>query len=125
VPRGWCRFGLQVDQVRAQIDKIWHDWIITYHETSPTIPYSSNPIYCATQKFRSPYTNKQYNAHVVLQCRQKPGTFKVQGETIGAGHQRICPIISNDRIEILTTTRAAIVPYGLLIQLTEVSTNGY
>ncbi len=35
VPRGWCRFGLHVDQVRSQIDNIWHKWIITYHGTSP------------------------------------------------------------------------------------------
>ncbi|CAF1487713.1 unnamed protein product [Rotaria sordida] len=161
VPRDWCRFGLHVDQVRVQTDRIWDDWIITYHGTSsiaaqsivahrqflvpgdkcidgsrihirpghikdkyeiytsPTIAYSSLDCYCPSQKFHSTLTNKEYNARIVLQCRQKPGAFTVQRETVGAGHQRICPIIPNDQIEIFTTIRAAIVPYGVLIHLTE------
>jgi hypothetical protein len=57
---------------------------------------------------------------VVLQCRQKPGAFTIQGETIGAGGKRICQFIPNDQIEFLTTIRSAIVAYGLLIQLTEI-----
>ncbi|CAF4453865.1 unnamed protein product, partial [Rotaria sp. Silwood2] len=167
IPRGWCRFGLHVDQVRAKIDKIWDEWIITYHGTSsiaaqsivahrqflipgdkcidgsrihirpghikdkheiytsPTIAYSSHPCYCSIQKFRSKITNKLYNARIALQCRQKPGTFKVQSETIGAGHKKICPFIPNDQVEILTTTRAAIVSYGVLIQLTEAQSTDY
>jgi hypothetical protein len=70
--------------------------------------------------YRSKITNKLYHARVVLQCRQKPGTFTVQGETIGAGRERICQFIPNNQIEFLTTIRSAIVTYGLLIQLTEI-----
>lgn len=40
IPRGWCRFGLYVDEVRAGADKIWKDWIITYHGTSATAAQS-------------------------------------------------------------------------------------
>jgi hypothetical protein len=162
VPRGWCRFGLRVDQVRSQIDHIWKKWIITYHGTSPiaaqsivahrqflipgdtcidgsmirirpghikdkheiytspTIAYSSHSCYCPQEQFRSKITNKLYYARVVLQCRQKPGAFTIQGETIGAGRKRICQFIPNDQIEFLTTIRSAIVAYGLLIQLTEI-----
>ncbi|CAF1127924.1 unnamed protein product [Adineta steineri] len=167
IPRNWCRFGLHVDQVRAQTDHIWNQWIITYHGTSaiaaesivnhrqflipgdrcidgtsiyihpdhikdkyeiytsPTIAYSSLSCYCPAQQFRSKLTNKLYNAQIVLQCRQKPGAFKVQAETVGAGNERICSVISNDQVEILTTIRAAIVPYGVLIKLTEINRNDY
>ena len=89
--------------------------------TSPTIAYSSNSVYCPTQRFRSRITNKTYDAKMVLQCRQEPGTFNVQGETIGAGTVRLCRFIPNDEIEFYTITRAAIVAYGLLIELTEIT----
>ncbi|CAF5083281.1 unnamed protein product, partial [Rotaria socialis] len=52
-------------------------------------------------------------------CRQMPGKFQVQRETIGADNKRICPIIPNNQVEIFTTVRASIVPYGLLIHLAE------
>ncbi|CAF3522571.1 unnamed protein product [Rotaria sp. Silwood2] len=163
IPRHWCRFGLQVDKIRSDVDHIWHDWIVTYHGTSaeaahsivayrqflipgdkcidgekiaihpghikeqyhiytsPTIAYSSIPCYCPSKQFRSKITNNLYNARIVIQCRQKPGTFQVQQETIEAGNKRICPIIPNSQVEIFTTFRASIVPYGLLIHLTEIS----
>ncbi|CAF2959610.1 unnamed protein product [Rotaria sp. Silwood2] len=163
IPRGWCRFGLQVDKVRADVDHIWRNWIVTYHGTSseaahsivahrqflipgdkridgekiailpghikekyhiytsPTIAYSSVACYCPSSQFQSKITNKVYDARIVIQCRQKPGTFEVQQETIGAGHKRICPFIPNSQVEIFTTVRASIVPYGILIHLAEVS----
>ncbi|CAF1209137.1 unnamed protein product [Rotaria magnacalcarata] len=165
IPRGWCRFGLQVDKVRADVDHIWRNWIVTYHGTSavaaqsivahrqflipgdkridgekiairpghidekfhiytsPTIAYSGHEIYCPSKRFQSNITNKYYNARIVLQCRQMPGTFQVQRETIGAGNKRICPIIPNSQVEIFTTVRASVVPYGLLIHLAETNSN--
>ena len=89
--------------------------------TSPTIAYSSLPCYCPKQSFQSKITNERYNARIVLQCRQKPGTYQVQGETVGAEEERICPIIPNNQVEILTTIRAAVVPYGILIHLAKVN----
>jgi hypothetical protein len=87
--------------------------------TSPTIKYSSLNCYCERYKYQT--TNgKQYIAKIVLQCRQQPGTYKIQGETVGSGSKRICDIIPNNRVEIFTTVRAAVVPYGLLIQLTPI-----
>ena len=159
IPRDWCRFGLQVDQVRAAVDQIWEYWVVTYHGTSPiaaqsiithrqfllpgdkcidgseieirpehipgkkqiytspTIAYSSLPSYCPRQRFRSTITKRWYNARLVLQCRQDPDSFRIQGETVSAHGKRICPIIPNDQIELLTTIRASIVPYGVLIHL--------
>ncbi|UJR07841.1 hypothetical protein I4U23_012124 [Adineta vaga] len=162
LPRGWCRFGLRVDDVLAKVNRIWNEWIVTYHGTSPdaaqsvvihrqflvpgdrridglqieiheghipgkchiytspTIAYSSHPVYCPKQRFRSKLTNKLYDARIVLQCRQKPESFLVQGETINAGQKRLCPFIPNEKIEIFTTVRASIVVYGILIHLSEV-----
>ncbi|CAF2790619.1 unnamed protein product [Rotaria sp. Silwood2] len=91
-----------------------------YHiYTSPTMAYSGHPCYCRPKLFRSNLTHKVYNARVAIQCRQKPGTFMVQGETIGAGNKRICQIIPNSEVELYTTVRASVVPYGLLIHLSE------
>jgi hypothetical protein len=84
--------------------------------TSPTIAYSSSPIYSPMQSFLSSETNKQYYVQVVLQCRQKPNSFKVQKETIGARERRLCPFIPNERIEYFTDIRSSIVAYGLLVR---------
>lgn len=85
--------------------------------TSPTIAYSSSPVYSPQYSFQSAEDKKVYKAQIVLQCRQKPGSFKIQGETIGLGHKRICKHISNDRMEYFTDIRASIVAYGLLIRV--------
>ncbi|CAF0879822.1 unnamed protein product [Rotaria sp. Silwood1] len=159
IPRGWVRFGLYVDDVKANREDLWNTWIVTYHGTklpaaqsiiahrqfllpgdtcddgtiigirkghipgkkqvytSPTIKYSSLDCYC--EKYSYQTTDGQcYQAKIVLQCRQQPGTYETQGETVGSRSKRICNIIPNDRIEIFTTVRAAVVPYGLLVQLT-------
>jgi len=161
IPRGWVRFGLYVDKVKADHENIWDRWIVTYHGTtipaalsiiahrqfllpgdtcddgtririrsghipgkiqvytSPTIKYSSLDCYCAKYRY-SASDGKQYEAKIVLQCRQQPGSYGTQGETVGSGSKRICDIIPNERIEIFTTVRAAVVPYGLLVQLTPI-----
>jgi hypothetical protein len=90
-----------------------------YIYTSPTIAYSSLPAYCPTYTFYSRKTRKNYHVQLVLQCRQKPGTFHVQAETVGNGNQRICPHIPNSVIEHYTEIRSSIIAYGLLICMTE------
>jgi hypothetical protein len=85
--------------------------------TSPTIAYSGHDIYCTSIPFRSKLTGKSYEAKVVLQCRQRPGTFKIQAETIDAGNRRLCPIIPNSEVEYFTEVRSSIIPYGLLIRV--------
>ena len=87
--------------------------------TSPTIKYSSLPMYCERYTYLAS-NGQRYKAKIVLQCRQQPGTYQIQGETIGSGSKPICDIIPNDRVEIFTTIRPAVVPYGLLIQLTPI-----
>jgi hypothetical protein len=33
IPRGWARFGLSVDSVKADRENLWKTWIVTYHGT--------------------------------------------------------------------------------------------
>ena len=158
IPRGWVRFGLNVDDAQADVENIWTRWVVTYHGTSPvaaksiiehhqfllpgdrcikgdiirigghhipgkfqvytspTIAYSSLDMYSHSTVFRSPFGHS-LKAKIVLQCRQRPGSFLVQAETIGAGNKRICPIIPNSEVEYYTEVRSSIVPYGLLIRV--------
>jgi hypothetical protein len=87
--------------------------------TSPTIAYSSLPVYSPSYDFYSNQNDNYYKAQLVLQCRQQPDTFKVQGETVGAKSIRLCPFIPNNVIEYFTDIRASIVAYGLLVQMNE------
>lgn len=85
--------------------------------TSPSIAYSSLSVYSPSYEFSSSITNEDHEVQIALQCRQKPGTFKVQGETIGARSRRICSFIPNSHIEYFTEARAALIAYGLLIKI--------
>ncbi len=85
--------------------------------TSPSIRYASLNVYSPVNSFRSPKTGKLYNVQLVLQCKQKPGTFLTQRETVGWGAEPICNIISNERIEHYTNRRSSVIPYRLLIRL--------
>ena len=87
--------------------------------TSPTIAYSSLPVYCPIREHRSSKTNLIYKVQIVFQCRQKPKSFSVQPETIDAGDERLCPFIPNSEIEYYTAKRSTIVAYGLLVKLNE------
>jgi hypothetical protein len=33
IPRGWVRFGLYVDKIKADYENLWDTWIVTYHGT--------------------------------------------------------------------------------------------
>ena len=158
IPRGWVRFGLNVDGAQANAENIWRGWVVTYHGTSPiaaksivehhqfllpgdqcidgkiirigaghipgkfqvytspTIAYSSLEVYSDSTLFRTT-SGHAFKAKVVLQCRQQPGSFRVQAETVGAGNKRICPIIDNSVVEYYTEIRSSIVPYGLMIRV--------
>ena len=87
--------------------------------TSPSIRYASLDVYSPMNSFKSPKTGKRYRVQIVLQCKQKPGTFETQRETVGWGTKRICNIIPNERIEHYTNRRSTVVPYRLLIHLTD------
>lgn len=85
--------------------------------TTPTIKYAEHPAYASQYEFKSPSTKKYYNIRVVLQCKQKPGSYTVQAETVGLGRNRICPFIPNDKMEWKTAHRSSIWPYAILLQI--------
>jgi hypothetical protein len=156
IPRGWVRFGLYVDSVKAQVENIWETWHNTYHGTdsqcalsvishgqfllsgdtcesgrqlngrcpylytSPTIKYSSRRAYAKPENFVA-LNGKHFTAQIVLQCKQKPGTYKVQGATGRARfEEKLCDVIPNDQIEFYTEIRASVVPYGVTVRLVPV-----
>ncbi|UJR29289.1 hypothetical protein I4U23_010503 [Adineta vaga] len=90
-----------------------------YIFTSPTIVYSSSRVYSPIYSFQSKENNQTYQAQLVLQCRQMPNTYNIQRETIGLGRKRICPYISNDKMEYFTDRRATLLAYGLLVRIGE------
>ena len=87
--------------------------------TTPTIRYAALNCYAHTYSFKSPTTYKRYKVKVALQCKQKPDSFTVHPETVDARkrRQKICPHVSNDKIEWKTQNRSSIMPYGLMLQI--------
>jgi hypothetical protein len=85
--------------------------------TTPTIKYAALDCYAETNLFTSPKDGNCFTIKVVLQCKQKPGSFVVQPETVGARRKNrtICSEISNDEIEWKTQQRASIMPYRSLL----------
>lgn len=88
--------------------------------TTPTIQYASLPQYASSYEFKSAIDGKSYSIKVVLQLKQKPGSFIIQKETVCRGTVRICPYIKNEEIEWKTKKRSTIVTYGVLLLIKEV-----
>lgn len=83
--------------------------------TSPTIRYSGLAFYANPE-----HTTEGRKFQVVLQCRQEPGTFDVQAETMKFrtrwNKTDLCPHVKWTEIEWVSKRRKTIVPYGLLIR---------
>ena len=81
--------------------------------TSPSFRYSELDIYTKPQQWEG------HTMRVMLQCRQKPGSFSSEGETIGWtrewGAAAISHNFSNSEIERFTQARNSIIPYRLLV----------
>ena len=94
-----------------------------YYFTTPTIRYAALDCYTHTYDFRSPVNGRRYKIRVALQCKQKPDSFTIQPETVGATKRKeiICPHISNDQMEWKTDQRSAIMPYALLLCMVDES----
>eukprot|EP00662_Eupelagonemidae_sp_cell21_P000132 gene132-41238_t len=63
----------------------------------------------------------QRDFQLVFQCRQMPGTFREQSETVGFrskwSQHTVCPHVSIKRVEWVTDRRGTVIPYGLLIRV--------
>jgi hypothetical protein len=79
--------------------------------TSPSINYASNCQRSPMKQFTSA-NGTVYNVQVVLQCKQKPGTFIIQ-----RGQPGLCNIILANEIEWKTNQRATLTPTGLMIRM--------
>ena len=85
--------------------------------TSPTIKYAGLKFYAEPQPFGDGQA-----ASIALQCRQKPGSFETQGETMCFTRDmpdhlaRECPYVVLRTIEWMSTVNVAAIPYGLLIR---------
>jgi hypothetical protein len=73
--------------------------------TSPSLVHASRPEFTSRSQFRA-RDGRNYNAEVVLQCKQKPDTYIIQGNT-GKFHDT----------EWATVSRSTLIPYGLLVRL--------
>lgn len=81
--------------------------------TSPTINYAGLRFYA------KPAALENLHFQVVLQCRQKPGSFRIQAETMNfrqQGRHDLCPHVSAEEVEWVTEQRKTLIPYGLLVR---------
>jgi hypothetical protein len=72
--------------------------------TSPSLVCASQPKFTTHSRFKA-RDGTNYNVQVVLQCRQKQGTYN-----LGAPKKF-------ENIEWTTVTRSGLIPYGLLVRL--------
>mmetsp|Transcript_58419 Transcript_58419/g.153890 ORF Transcript_58419/g.153890 Transcript_58419/m.153890 type:complete len:290 (-) Transcript_58419:297-1166(-) len=90
--------------------------------TSPTIRYAGLGFYTSITEFS--FNGQNLVGQTVLQCRQQPGTYRMQGETMGFrsrwNQQVLCLALPDQsQVEWTTEVRAGVVPYGLLVRVFE------
>ena len=89
--------------------------------TSPTIKYAGLKFYAEPVGFDQ--SSDEFQASIVIECRQKVGTFTEQGETMGfardmPGHlKRNCPNVNLAGIEWKTEAEQGVILCGLLIRV--------
>lgn len=85
--------------------------------TSPSIDYASLQHTCPVDLFE--IDNVWYNVKVMLQCKQNP-----KGSQKGRGTRKPeCTLIPHDEIDWKTDLRSSVVPFGLLIYISEASSS--
>lgn len=81
--------------------------------TSPSVEYAGLPLYARPQLY-----NSRVWYQMALQVRQKPGSYTVQGETMGIqGKWPVCEFTKESELERLSKSRKSVIPYGLLIRV--------
>lgn len=74
--------------------------------------YSALPQYAPA--FR---TGDGLSVQAVFQLRQRPGSYGIGQETVGAGAGRLDPLIGNEQLEYYTREGAGIFLHGLLLRV--------
>lgn len=86
--------------------------------TSPSIRYSSHPVYA--QQFVVDHPRRpgvRLGMRFVFQCRQRPNSYKIGQETVGARNTQLDPHFANKELEWYTKENSGIVLSGLCVQL--------
>ena len=87
--------------------------------SSPSLIYSFD---CYAKPFDLVVNGgKPSRAKVAFQLRQRPGSYSIGQETVGA-KKEIDPMISNNELEYYTKENIAIVVYGLLVKVEGITT---
>lgn len=84
--------------------------------TSPSIVYSSLHQYAQPQRVTC---DEEYEVQIAFQLRQRPGSFQIGQETVGANRmgRKIDQHISNNELEYYTKEGVGIIFQGLLIKV--------
>lgn len=94
--------------------------------SSPTIRYAAQSCYATPIHFTSQIDRKMYSAKMVLRCRQKPGSFVVQKETLNNNQMMnidFCDFVSDEQIEWRTEQRGSVIFDSLCVRLKPLSDN--
>jgi hypothetical protein len=95
--------------------------------TSPTIRYAAQSQYATALEFTSRVDKCVYVAKIVLRCRQMPGTFTMQAETLNNSHTGgtdFCDLIPDEQIEWKTDKRGTVIFDGLCVRVKRLTLNG-
>ena len=90
--------------------------------TSPTLMYAGLKFYAEPVKFTTP-EGDEMRGSIALQCRQRPGSFEKQGETMRFRRDRPahlaqhCPHVNLAEIEWKTEAERAVIPYGVVVRV--------
>lgn len=117
---------LRVAHGGAWAKRVADDGKVIY--VSPTIRYSSHPVYARPLKLKSDGRGVLL-AQFVFQCRVKPGTYQKFPETLDGttghvdvgvrGEKMFDPEFPDSEVEWVTADRQAVVPYRLLVRVFE------
>ena len=95
--------------------------------TSPSIRYSGREVYArtftvthstASESGSSAAVAESVQLQVAFQVRQKPGSYGIGQETVGATRRGevVDPLIGNEQLEYYTQQRVGILLHGLLVK---------
>lgn len=86
--------------------------------TSPSIRYSSHPAYAQQFVVDHPFrSGVRLGMRFVFQCRQRPNSYKIGHETVGARDIKLDPHFDNKELEWYTKENSGVVLCGICVQL--------
>jgi hypothetical protein len=88
--------------------------------TTPSICYASHEAYAKPHKVDHPTrSGSQVTMKFAFQARQRPGSYLIGQETVGASRQGVVidPYFRNNELEFYTLENAGILLHGLLVNI--------